>query len=222
MTTSISRITTAHVKALGRQSICACRTPDEVDGVAHDVCAAYGLVEEMPADCTWADCARVLVSSMGGESDEICLPHPLTPAACSSLRALADFLRSAQVRRDQREAADDCIVHVDPSGMPTRCQVCTVNHPFEREIFPFCTYRCAARETLEAFRKLARCYACGRVAARFVRTLDSGETDRRPFCPTCALGFSDASIEACRASTVHALRADARDVRQSAAAIAEG
>lgn len=209
MTTSILRITSAHTKALERQPLLACRTPEEVDGVADAVCEAYGLSEEMPCDCTWADCARVLGLCMDGTSDEIALPHPLTPPAYSSLRALADFLTDVQVRRNEVESDFAGSLHLDPTGMPTRCQMCTANHPYEAEVFPFCSYKCAATDTLEECRGLVRCYACGQIADQFVRTRESGELDDRPFCLTCMLDQSDAAIEAIRTKTIEALRAEA-------------
>jgi endogenous inhibitor of DNA gyrase (YacG/DUF329 family) len=221
--TSNTRITTAHSKALGRQVLLACRTPVEVDRVAHTVCDAYGLADEVPAGRTWADCARALVRCMDDASDEIRLPRPLMPPASASLRALADFLHDVELRRGELEPGEVRSLHLDPTGLPTRCQMCAANHPFEEEVFPFCSYRCAATDSLEEYRELARCYACGIIDAEFDRSLDSGEDDDRAFCLGCATGKSDAAIEALRAGTISRLRAEAaeRDVRRRAAATRE-
>lgn len=218
--TSNTRITTAHSKALGRQVLLACRTPGEVDRVAHTVCDAYGLADEVPAGRRWADCARSLVRCMDTTSEEIRLPHPLTPSAYDSLRALADFLVDVELRRSEVEPGDVGPLHLDPTGMPTRCQMCTSNHPFEAEVFPFCSYRCAASDTLDECRELVRCYACGQVGDHFVRTSDDGEIDERPFCLSCVLETTDDSLETRRAKTIRHLESEMaeRDLCRRAAA----
>lgn len=222
--TSNTRITTAHSKALGRQVLLACRTPGEVDRVAHTVCDAYGLADELPAGCTWADFARMLVRCLDDASDEIRLPSPLTAPAIASLRALSDFLVDVELRRGEVEPGDATSLHLDPTGMPTRCQMCTGNHPFEEEVFPFCSYRCAASDMLDECRELVRCYACGEVGDHFVRNSDDGEIDERPFCLSCVLETTDVSLETRRAETIRHLESEMaeRDLRRGAAVARTG